>query len=47
MEQLAHVVTTADGRLLTVHEGGDPSGVPMLAQFGTPGSSLLYEPASG
>ena len=38
------MVTTADGRLLTVHEGGDRNGVPMLAHFGTPGSSLLYEP---
>jgi len=37
-------VTTADGRSLTVHEGGDPNGVPMLAHFGTPGSSLLYGP---
>jgi hypothetical protein len=44
VEQVSHVVTTADGRSLTVHEGGDRNGVPMLAHFGTPGSSLLYEP---
>jgi pimeloyl-ACP methyl ester carboxylesterase len=37
-------VTTPDGRTLTVREGGDPNGVPMLAHAGTPGSSLLYEP---
>jgi pimeloyl-ACP methyl ester carboxylesterase len=37
-------VTTADGRVLTVREGGDPNGVPVLVQNGTPGSSLLYEP---
>jgi len=33
-------VTTADGRTLRVHEDGDPDGVPMLALFGTPNSSL-------
>lgn len=37
-------VTTADGRTLTVREGGDPEGVPVLVQAGTPGSSLLYAP---
>jgi pimeloyl-ACP methyl ester carboxylesterase len=37
-------VDTADGRTLTVHEGGDPEGVPVLVQNGTPGSGLLYEP---
>jgi pimeloyl-ACP methyl ester carboxylesterase len=37
-------VTTADGRTLTVREGGDPNGVPVLHLAGTPGSSLLYEP---
>jgi pimeloyl-ACP methyl ester carboxylesterase len=37
-------VTTADGRTLTVREGGDPGGVPVLIHSGTPGSSLLYEP---
>jgi pimeloyl-ACP methyl ester carboxylesterase len=37
-------VTTAAGRVLTVREGGDPDGVPVLIQNGTPGSSLLYEP---
>jgi pimeloyl-ACP methyl ester carboxylesterase len=41
---LTSVVTTADGRSLTVHEGGDPDGVPMLVHMGTPGSSLLYQP---
>src|SRR5437016_2989692 len=37
-------VTTADGRVLTVREAGNPRGVPVLAHAGTPGSSLLYEP---
>jgi pimeloyl-ACP methyl ester carboxylesterase len=37
-------VTTADGRTLTVREGGAPDGVPMLTHSGTPGSSLLYQP---
>jgi pimeloyl-ACP methyl ester carboxylesterase len=37
-------VSTADGRVLTVREGGDPNGVPVLFQGGTPSSSLLYEP---
>jgi len=37
-------VTTADGRTLAVYEGGDPNGVPILVQNGTPGSGLLYGP---
>jgi len=37
-------IATPDGRTLTVREGGDPRGVPVLAHHGTPGSSLLYEP---
>jgi pimeloyl-ACP methyl ester carboxylesterase len=37
-------VTTADGRTLTVREGGDSGGVPVLVHYGTPASSLLYEP---
>jgi pimeloyl-ACP methyl ester carboxylesterase len=37
-----HLVTTGDGRTITVREGGDPEGVPILAMAGTPGSSLLY-----
>jgi pimeloyl-ACP methyl ester carboxylesterase len=37
-------VTTPDGRTITVREGGDPAGVPVLIHNGTPASSLLYEP---
>jgi pimeloyl-ACP methyl ester carboxylesterase len=37
-------VATADERTITVREGGDPNGVPVLVHAGTPGSSLLYEP---
>jgi pimeloyl-ACP methyl ester carboxylesterase len=32
------------GRTLTVREGGDPGGVPVVIHHGTPSSSLLYEP---
>jgi pimeloyl-ACP methyl ester carboxylesterase len=39
-----HTVITADGRGLTVREGGDLAGVPVLAHAGTPGSSMLYGP---
>jgi pimeloyl-ACP methyl ester carboxylesterase len=34
-------VTTHDGRTLTVHEGGGPTGKPVVYQHGTPGSGLL------
>ena len=37
-------VTTPDGRTLTVREGGDPNGFPVLCISGTPGSSTIYEP---
>ena len=37
-------VTTSDGRTLTVREGGDPEGFPVLSISGTPGSSMLYPP---
>jgi len=36
-------VTTPDGRTLTVREGGDPGGVPVLTISGTPGSSTLFD----
>jgi pimeloyl-ACP methyl ester carboxylesterase len=36
-------VTTPDGRTLTVREGGDPAGVPVLFISGTPGSSTLFD----
>ena len=38
------LVTTQDGRTLSVREGGDPGGLPVLVHNGTPASSLLYEP---
>jgi pimeloyl-ACP methyl ester carboxylesterase len=37
-------VTTSDGRTLTVREGGNPEGFPVLFISGTPGSSTIYEP---
>ena len=43
---MRHTVHTPDGRLLTVVEGGDPTGRPVLAHHGTPncGESVLYGP---
>jgi len=38
------MVETPDGRTLTVREGGDAAGLPVLTISGTPGSSTLYEP---
>jgi pimeloyl-ACP methyl ester carboxylesterase len=35
-------IETADGRSLGVHDGGDPSGAPVVIHHGTPGSGLLY-----
>ena len=35
-------IKTADGRSLGVHEGGDPSGAPVVVHHGTPSSGLLY-----
>ncbi|HEX6789419.1 MAG TPA: alpha/beta hydrolase [Gaiellaceae bacterium] len=37
-------LTAPDGRTLTVREGGDPDGFPILTISGTPGSSTLYPP---
>lgn len=37
-------VTTPDGRILAVSEGGEPDGVPVLVYGGTPSSNLLSEP---
>jgi pimeloyl-ACP methyl ester carboxylesterase len=36
-------ISTSDGRTLCVHEDGDPNGLPVLMQHGTPASGLLYE----
>jgi pimeloyl-ACP methyl ester carboxylesterase len=40
----ARTVTTDDGRVLGVREGGDPAGFPILVLHGSPGSSVLYAP---
>src|SRR3954453_9572876 len=37
-------VVGSDGRTLTVREGGDPAGFPVLCISGTPGSSTIYPP---
>ena len=39
-----HSVPMPDGRTLTVREGGNPDGFPVLCISGTPGSSTIYEP---
>jgi pimeloyl-ACP methyl ester carboxylesterase len=38
------VITTADGRTIEVHAGGDPDGLPVLVHHGTPGEGSLYRP---
>src|SRR3954469_12494262 len=40
-------VVGSDGRTLTVREGGDPAGLPVLSISGTPGSSTIYPPHVG
>jgi pimeloyl-ACP methyl ester carboxylesterase len=37
-------VPTPDGRTLRVHEAGDPAGVPVVMQHGSPASGDLYGP---
>lgn len=37
-------VPLPDGRVLMLHETGDPVGVPVLAHHGTPGSGTLFGP---
>jgi len=37
-------VVASDGRTLTVRDGGDPDGFPVLCISGTPGSSTIYPP---
>ena len=36
-------ITTADGHVLAIQEGGDPAGRPVLVHGGTPNSRLLYK----
>jgi pimeloyl-ACP methyl ester carboxylesterase len=36
-------IPTPDGRVLTVHEGGEPGGFPVVMHHGTPSSGVLYE----
>jgi pimeloyl-ACP methyl ester carboxylesterase len=36
-------ITTADGGVLAIQEGGDPAGRPVLVHGGTPNSRLLYQ----
>src|SRR2546423_164544 len=39
-------ISTPDGRVLRVHESGDPHGLPVIVHHGTPGSGLPYQPWS-
>jgi pimeloyl-ACP methyl ester carboxylesterase len=37
------IISTKDGRKIRIHEAGQPDGVPVLVQRGTPQSGLLYD----
>jgi pimeloyl-ACP methyl ester carboxylesterase len=37
-------ISTRDGRILCVHEEGDPQGLPVVVHHGTPGSGICYAP---
>ena len=39
---MERTVTTPDGRVLAVEEGGDPAGLPVLVHNGSPNSRHLY-----
>lgn len=39
-----HDIDLPDGRVLRVHEAGDPDGVPLLVHHGTPESGALFGP---
>ena len=41
---MERTVTTPDGRILAVQEGGDPAGRPVLVHNGSPNSRHLYGP---
>ena len=36
-------VSAGDGRRLTLHEGGDPNGLPVIVHHGSPSSGILYD----
>ena len=37
-------ITTPDGRTILVHEGGDPNGLPVLMQHGSPSEGSFFAP---
>ena len=41
---MAAEVRTPDGRTLAIETAGDPGGLPVIVQMGTPGSRLIYPP---
>jgi len=43
MDATGRTISTPDGRRLRLSEGGQPHGIPVLVQRGTPQSGLLYE----
>lgn len=40
---MSQSISTSDGRVLAVHEAGDPDGLPVLMHHGTPSSGVLYD----
>lgn len=40
---MARLVELPDGRVLELHEAGDPAGFPVIVHHGTPGSGALYD----
>jgi pimeloyl-ACP methyl ester carboxylesterase len=38
------ILETPDGRMLRVHDDGDPQGAPVIVHHGTPGVGALYAP---
>jgi pimeloyl-ACP methyl ester carboxylesterase len=43
MNVKSHTISTTDRRKLSISEAGQPNGIPILVQNGTPGSRLLYD----
>jgi pimeloyl-ACP methyl ester carboxylesterase len=46
VQEAQHRITTPDGRVLAVHEVGDPDGKVIFAMHGTPGCGAVREPVA-